>query len=292
MNKDVLKRWPMVIGFVLFGLGLFVVLVYYRFPYNRLTAYLLDQVNEDGRINVTVESLKPTRPINFVLKKTVIQLPVGKTLVPLFEPRDIDVQVGLWPLLTRRLNVSFSSKIFSGNISGQINTDLAFRDLSARVDSRGMDLSQCPYLQAAADIGVTGKLSGGGTYRGTQDWLTGTGKVQLSLEDGVLTRLSRLQIPLDTVPYKNIKAALALDKGRIVVSDFSIKSDQLTAEASGIILPAQPLINSSLDLKVTLVMGPASPAPGSGPGRAPGGLRMVMLIKGTLHSPQVQMQHK
>ncbi|MBF0550531.1 MAG: type II secretion system protein GspN [Deltaproteobacteria bacterium] len=292
MNKDILKRWPMVIGFILFGLGLFIVLVYYRFPYNRLTAYLLSQVNEDGRVNVTIESLKPTRPINFVLKKTVVQLPVGKNLVSLFEPGDIDVQVGLWPLLSRRLNVAFSGNIFSGNISGQINTDPALRDVSVRIDSRGMDLSQSPYLQAAADIGVTGKLSGGGTYRGTQDWVTGTGKVQLSLEDGVLTRLSRLQIPLDTVPYKNIKATLALDKGRIVVSEFSLKSDQLTAEASGTILPAQPLVNSALDLKVTLVMGPPSPAPGSAAGRAPGGLRMVMLIKGTLRSPQVQMQHK
>ncbi|MBF0526983.1 MAG: type II secretion system protein GspN, partial [Deltaproteobacteria bacterium] len=263
MSKDKFKQWPMVIGFILFGLILFMVLVYYRFPYNRLTAYLLDRVNEDGRVNVTVETLKPTRPINFVLKKTVVQLPVGKALVPISEPRDIDVQVGLWPLLSRRLNVGFSGNIFSGNISGQINTDMALSDLSARIDSRGMDLSQSPYLQAAADIGVTGKLSGGGIYQGTQDWVTGTGKVQFSLEDGVLTRLSRLQIPMDTVPFKNIKVTLALDKGRIVVSDFSIKSDQLTAEAGGIILPAQPLVNSSLDLKVTLVMGPASPGPGS-----------------------------
>ncbi|MBF0497826.1 MAG: type II secretion system protein GspN [Deltaproteobacteria bacterium] len=292
MNKDILKRWPMAIGLILFGLGLFIVLVYYQFPYNRLTVYLLDRVNEDGRVNVTVESLKPTRPINFVLNKTAFRLPVGKTLVPLFEPRDIDLQVGLWALLARRLNVAFSSNIFSGKLSGQIDTDQALHDLSARIDCRALDLSQSPYLQAAADIGVTGKLSGGLTYRGTRDWVAGTGKAQVSLEDGVLTRLSRLQIPLDSVPYKNIKVTLALDKGRIVVSDFSLKSDQLTAEAGGIILPAQPLVNSALDLKVTLVMGPPSSAPGSGAGRAPGGLRMVMLIKGTLRSPQVQMQHK
>lgn len=287
-------------GYVLWFQVAFVMSLYLTFPVNLFKGVIVDQIEtalgkgKAGRFgtepHVKIESLSLWRLSGLSAKKVELQLGSKdpEAGAPLYFD-ELNVRVGLFGLLSKHKNISFSGKMSGGDFSGSAELDDKDVLLSVNADIDAVDIGKTPIVLDTLHVPTaTGKL--GGTIDlalGADAEKTGAGLVDLSIKGAsvgpgelklpALSILGALTIPSTDLGDINLKIPFkqgvgTVEKGAMTGKDIQMeisgtinlrsKIAQSRIDLSGWFMPQAGFIDANAKVKSALELGeklPGSP---------------------------------
>jgi type II secretion system protein N len=171
---------------------------------------------------------------------------------PLLKLREARVGLKLLPLLTGKVRLGYRGSIGTGKLEGDL--DLG-RDQGWSLDCRGVRLEDIPFFATVAQARVGGELRLTGkmvTRKGVAD-----GNIQLEVRAAELAGVKIGAMPLPDASYREVRGALAIDKGRAILKSFTLNGDGIYVRLQGDTVLAKPVGNSPLNLTLEMMPKPA-----------------------------------
>ena len=166
--------------------------------------------------------------------------------------RDARVALKVLPLLTGRLQLSYSGLIGGGELTGDVQLG---RNPGWTLSGRDLRLEEIPFFGTVAGARVKGTLRVTGkmeSKRGVPE-----GDLQLEVKGAELSGVKVGAMPLPDASYRTIRGALRVEKGQAVLKSFTLDGDGVYLRLKGESTLATPLGNSPLNLTLEMMPKPA-----------------------------------
>lgn len=240
-----------VIGYVFYGLVVFIVFLYVMFPYELLRQRLNVWLSQDA-IQFDIARLSSTFPPGLHARQIRAQMKRQQIPGPVLQLDTLDAWPEWLALLSGRLQMRFAGTLYSGRIAGEIRYPLASAtgwEGQARLEA--LDVTQYPPLQQNDALTVRGKLSGEGTVTLSQAGTLQQSKVTLRLQPAVLTPGEALQLPLTReVACDTLQGNATRDPQQWQIEALTCQGNDVFIDVRGTVRPQNPLSNSVLNLRV------------------------------------------
>lgn len=243
-----------VLGYGLYGIVVFVILLYVMFPYDLLRQRLGERLSQRN-VQVDVARLRPTFPPGLQLRQ--LRVRPKRPRVP-----DAVMQLDTlraWPewlaLLSGTLNVRFAGTLYGGRVTGDARYATADGDTTWKSQLRfaALDIAQHPLLQQNGKVAVSGQLNGDATATLSQQGILQQGAFTFSLQPAVFTPGEALLLPLQReITCDALQGDVSLTARQWQINDLTCEGDDIFIDTRGTIRPQRPLENSTLDLRVLL----------------------------------------
>jgi type II secretion system protein N len=186
---------------------------------------------------------------------TLSQRSSGPDDPPIFESPSLYVRPGFDGLLQGRLSsVLVDGKLYGGEMDG--SWSMADGMTRATLQLHGLQLGRYPYMRTLLDEGsVSGQLSGAASMEGRGDLENARAVGELDIRDGGLTGAKISGIGVPDLTFKQISFKFARQGTRLEIQEFRADGDQIKASGDGQIVLREPLSDSVLNLRVTVMPG-------------------------------------
>jgi type II secretion system protein N len=254
------KRFGFIFLCVLYGIVLAGALIYYRFPYDKLAAYLLERHGDELALDVRIDRIEPqTPPLNFLL--TDVRLDGkgnmrGKRLAWI---DSLTVRPSLFALAGGTVKLAAKGNLYDGKFSGNaVDVTGADPSLTLNMGCSGLDLSKWVEAKKLWGVKLGGICDAGISFTGdVGKWWSGRGKVSLKIENGLVEGIARyLIIPVDRLEGCTLAADLTLSGGKATIKRGSLVCKQARADLAGMIIPRAVPEESGLDLSANVLLSP------------------------------------
>jgi type II secretion system protein N len=273
-----------------YTLVLFVIFLLITFPHELLVRRALTALNR-GAVEVDFKSLALTyRGYDIVGARVA---PVADDQLPYFECSHLWVRPSLSALVRGNpYGLLMSAEVYGGQARAQV--DVAGGGINGTLQWRDLDLSRYRPLTALLDEGkLGGKVSGQLTFEARR--ITpgaGQGTGELSIDGANITAAKVRGFTVPDVKLRQARSKFQVRPGHIELQEFQTTGD-INAQGSGQITPRDPIEESVLNLRATLVTGLETPDAIKGlvaliprpPGTKPDA---PITITGTLAAPRVR----
>jgi type II secretion system protein N len=150
-----------VLAYTLYGLGVFLVILYVTFPYDLVWQRLVDEFSQDD-LQLSVTHIRPGFPLGVSLRNVRLRLdslpPPGTVL----QLQTLRLQPAWLPLLSRTLQINLDAALYNGRLRGAIHPPLP-NTTAWTLQGRfaGLRLERHPLLQKEGEPFLRGRLDGG-----------------------------------------------------------------------------------------------------------------------------------
>jgi type II secretion system protein N len=285
------KKTAAVLGYVFFGLLMFLVFLYLSFPFHLLTSKLILALEKESGCEISVEESRFYFPSR-VLWSGIRSQCANASFLP-GDVRDLDVQVTsidarvlLFPLLMdRRAEIDFGIVFGEGVLSGHLKVGRKDSQFSYSLIVEGAKVDLVPF-------GASGHLDleGNGDWM-DQDLFNGKGVLSLVLKEGQFKKIGAWAVPVGALSFSDIHGKISWGKGRVSVDQFSARGNEVDLEGeSGNIILRKPFDGSLVTLTLkTMPKGDlkrmATLFIRGYTGREP----LILGIRGPLRRPQISL---
>ena len=245
------KKW---FGYVLYGILLTLVLLYYRFPSDAFEDYLKERVEKiNPQLTLSIEKIAPS--VTFGLRfldarlfvKTNREKPIFRTERLLIRPKILSLFRNDWTLC-------FNAAAYKGVIEGcssvekekkdaPFQTSIALKDIPMGADNP---------LKEVIGRNLEGMLNGNIIFRGQPKSMTeGTGEVDLRLSDGRV-ELAQPILSLEGIGFHEVLIKMTLENRRLNLTRVALRGTNMNGTLSGVVILNNEISRSSLNLRGTL----------------------------------------
>ena len=242
------------LGYILYGILLMIVLLYYRFPSDALGDYLQSTADEiNPRYHVLVGKVRPSFPfgVKFLKARVSFRENPGTSL---FMAESLLIRPGLWSFLKGESKYRFDCLAYGGDIKGSVNFsdnggEASERPFTTSMELRDLRINDYEYLFTLIGRNVKGILGGIVKYSGQSNLLiNGTGEANLRISDGSVELLQPI-FSLESVSFDDLWIKMILDKTKIKLTHVELKGREIKGTLSGTIGLKQDFSRSRLALR-------------------------------------------
>jgi type II secretion system protein N len=279
------ERWAKRLGYPALALVTFVMGVHFMFPYDRVKQTVIDRLS--GSYDVEIDELGPGWwPGRYRVEGlTLISRPKEGEKPRRLRVDRIDVNIGLFALIGKKLSVDLDAELGDGTVSGTvvvaqsgaIALDLHTKDLPLEtIPGLGSVIGGAPIKGGLAmDIDLRLPTKAARDMEGTvtltcTDCVVGDGVTKVKLGGGTTKEGQPIPPPADgggfTLPrikVGNIDGKIVIGRGAICIERMRSKSVHGELELAGGILIQEPFIQSQTQLYARLKMTDAFKAESS-----------------------------
>lgn len=270
------KNIKSVLIYTAFGFFIYVLALYLSFPYEKISARLIKNIEKQYDITLKIGSVSPRLLIGFKAEKIELS---GRTLTsgkPLnFNSLKVSIPtlgLILYPF-TRSISYNFSAIIQKGSLKGFIRTSKTGVDIA--LGAKSLNLESVAPLFANTGILISGTADGRLlTTIDKKDFanyslLKGRGELSLntvnlsiqsqppasgSTEESYQTTSSSFMTFLAAMPisFSKLESKIVLNNGILEIKDLSIEREGLTGKITGVVKLESYFQNSILDISLNL----------------------------------------
>ncbi len=223
------------------------------FPHGALLSHLLSS-RLDGSVTVSLDDVRFALPFGYDIGKLHLGLPAYRN-PPLLEASDLSIAPSITALLRLRLTpLSLTAKALGGRVQSRF--DLSGKWVSLRLSLNGCQLSRGAGLRHWIAGTVGGRLDAKIELESARPGVTknsGSLEIRLtnaSIEDARLVKLGGIKIP--DLHFQSIEIRGTVKNGRIQIISGVASGSELSASLTGVIMLAQPLELTALNLILTV----------------------------------------
>jgi len=245
------KKW---LGYILYGILLMIVLLYYRFPSDAVGDYLQTTADEiNPGYTVWIGEVRPLLPFGVRLLKTRVSLKEDPD-TNLLIAESLIIKPRLWSFLKGESKYGVDCFAYGGDIKGTVHFsedggEATDRPFTTSMELRGLRINDYEYLFKLIGRNVKGILGGNITYSGQGSFLiNGTGDASLRISDGSV-ELMQPVFSLKSVNFDDLWIKMILDKRKINLTRVEIGGKEIKGTLSGTIGLKQNFSNSRLALR-------------------------------------------
>jgi type II secretion system protein N len=243
-----------VVGYVVYGLMVFAVLLYVMFPYDLLRQRLNEWLSQ-GAFQFSIARLSSTLPPG--LRARQVRIQAKRQQIP--EPMLHLDTLGVWPewlaLLSGTLNLHFTGTLYGGRAAGDIRYPLtaAATAWEGQVRLAALDMTQHPLLQQNGKVSVRGQLNGEATATVSKEGALQQGEAMFRLQPAVFTPGEALQLPLQReIACDTLHSNLTLAPQQWQIETLTCQGNDVFIDVSGTLRPQRPFANSAINLRLQL----------------------------------------
>jgi type II secretion system protein N len=242
------------LGYILYGILLMIVLLYYRFPSDALGDYLQSTADEiNPRYHVLVGEVRPSFPFGVKFLKTRVSLRENPD-TNLFMAESLLIRPGLWSFLKGESKYRFDCLAYGGEIKGSVyfsdnGGEAPERPFTTSIELRDIRIDDYEYLFTLIGRNVKGILGGIITYSGQGSlFINGTGEANLRISNGSVELLQPI-FSLESVSFDDVSIKMILEKTKIKLTRVELKGREIKGTLSGTIGLKQNFSRSRLALR-------------------------------------------
>jgi type II secretion system protein N len=174
---------------------------------------------------------------------------------PLIESSSLYVRPGLDGLLQGKLSsILVNAALYGGQMDGSLSMADGMTRATLQLDD--LQLGRYPYLRDLLDEGsMSGKLSGTASMEGRGDLENARAAGEFDIKDAGLTgaKINGLGVP--DLAFNEVTFKFARQGTRLDIQEFRADGDQIKASGDGQVVLREPVADSVLNMRVTVVPG-------------------------------------
>lgn len=237
-----------VLGYGVYTLAVFVILMWFLFPVDSLESWLEAKINRQSEtLAWQIGDLRLAWPLSIVALDVTAADMNEQRLIKLDELKvrpdfgNIDQLRNGWPLYYR-------ISTLKGTVFGPAHLDKEMNELETTGEAQGLELAGLEDLWVKLGREGSGRLSGTFNYQGQwYDWLNGDLQADLAVADGSLELLEPV-LGLDTLVFKNMTTEISLRDRIITLESGKVDSNYFAADFDGTVTLAGSMAASTLDI--------------------------------------------
>jgi type II secretion system protein N len=174
---------------------------------------------------------------------------------PVFESSSLYIRPGLDGLLQGKLSsILVDGALYGGHADGSWSVADGMTRATLQLD--GVQIGRYPYVQTLLEEGtVQGKLSGVASVEGRGDLENARAVGELEINDAGIVGAKFNGIGVPDLGFKTVSLKFARQGTRLEVQEFRADGDQIKASGDGQIVLREPVGDSVLNLRVTVMPG-------------------------------------
>ncbi|MDH3598912.1 MAG: type II secretion system protein GspN [Candidatus Tectomicrobia bacterium] len=247
-----------VLGYLLFGLVVYVVFVYLMFPYDLLRQRVVDRFSQ-GTVQVDIARMQPTLfPPGLSLQQ--VRVMANRPNMP---EEVVTLQTfRAWPkwlsMLSEKKDVRFDGALYDGHISGEFHYAGVNGEPSWQSEAQfeGLDVARYPLLQQLQSndkLAVQGRLSGEATAKLNARGQLEQGEIAFQLKPAVFAPGEAARLPLrKEIPCHTLKGEVMMTLRQWQIDDLTCQGDDVFIDLRGTVRPRRPVENSVLNIRMEL----------------------------------------
>jgi type II secretion system protein N len=242
------------LAYTLYGVVVFLVLLYVNFPYELLRQRFIEQFPHDD-LRLAIASLRPDLPPGLQLRQVRLLTNPTRGSGTLASIDTLRAQPDVFALFSRMLDFYFTARLYGGQLEGNVRTALANAEAPWEIQARFSDLhlEQHPVMQKDNKAFLRGRLNGDVVATLDGAGLLQQGFINLQLQPLVFVGHEGLQLPLlREITCDALQSQLRLVAGQLQIVSFNCRGEDLTVQARGTIQWQQPVEESAVDLHVQM----------------------------------------
>jgi type II secretion system protein N len=242
------------LAYTLYGLAAFVVFLYIMFPYDLLRQRIVVQFRRDD-LQLAIARLRPDFPPGVELQQIRLFTSPAASARALAQIDHLQAHPNFFAFATKMLDVRLAAGLYSGQLTGNVRTEMANGGSPWEVQAHFSDLQleQHPFVQKDNTAFLRGRLEGDIVATLDRAGLLQQGVVNLRMQPLVFVGNEGLQLPLQReVTCESLQSQLQFKAGQLQLVSFNCRGDDLAIQARGTIQWQQPLRASTMELHVQM----------------------------------------
>ena len=241
-------------GYVVFGIVLFVLLVYIRFPYEKAKERIILSFENSSQYNLAIGDLNPLFPPGLNFKDIVVTQEENKQDTPVFQATNISVKVRIIPFFIGNLSFIYAIDAYEGRIKGKakINDGKDSEETSITADIHSVSLTQYPFLQERYGVSLSGKIQGKLDIKGNFSIPRVKGNIILRIDNGKIQGMNIKGMAVKDVSFNGFDSSFRIQKDEVFLERLSLLGEDIDSFITGKALLKKDIGKSPLDLKVRL----------------------------------------
>ena len=245
------KKW---FGYILFGILVTLLFLYYRFPSDAFEDYLQDRVEKmNTQFTLSVDKVAPsmTFGLRFIGARLYYKTNREK---PVFETEKLLVRPSILSVFRKEWRFCFNALVYKGVVEGCSSVEKKKKDapFQTTVALKGIPMGADDSLKDIIGRNLEGTLNGNITFRGEpKSLMSGTGEVDLRLSDGRIG-LEQPILNLDGIGFHEVLIKMTLENRRINLTRVALRGTNMNGSLSGVVILNNDISRSSLNLRGTL----------------------------------------
>jgi type II secretion system protein N len=243
-----------VLAYTLYGLVVFLVLLYIIFPYDLLRQRVTERFSQ-ADLQLAIARLGPAFPPGVRLQN--VRLLVNQAGFPgaLMQIETLHARPALLDLLARTLHIRLDATIYSGTLKGSIRSvvagDTAAWELEAQFAE--LQLERHPLVKQDNQAVLRGQLGGELSVTLDNEGLMQQGALNLRLQSVVFVVSQVFPLPAQReVTCDTVQSQIRLTPGQWQITSFMCRGNDLAIQVRGTIRWQSPLRASVLELQVQM----------------------------------------
>lgn len=256
-----------IVAYFSFGITSFVLFSYLTFPYQKLINVLISRLEARSPFQIRVNSAGPYLFPGLILKGVQITIRTEKEKesegkkeavnVPVLNLDNLKIRLRLLSILRGGVAFSLESKLASGQV--KIAYFRARDKYTLRGKWEGIQAEGIPYLKSRHDLNLIGNLSGDVDLKGNPANLQkGEGTIHFKLAGGGIRNATLMKlVTLPDLAFDRFEGKLVLKEGKFVLDQVRLEGNDVQGEATGSILPRNPIGTSMLAVNLKIKLSPS-----------------------------------
>jgi len=257
-------RWAAVVGYVLFGVAVFVIALAATFPMEPVVGRLTALASARTGWAIQVQDPRWVFPSSLAARGLSGTGPNGEVV----SLGDVRLDLSPWRLKDGTVVVDHDVTAYGGRATGHLEVEDAFKapGYRWRGDVKGVGLDRLPPPPPKVNLAPWArgyKLEGRLDLDGSAGWRgddpargQGEGKVDIS---GLSLTLPKTPMGELVLPFGEVNGQARWQRGRVEVSDLTIEGDLVRGQGSGLVLLGRTPEVSRLDLRFNGTLEPGFP---------------------------------
>lgn len=277
---------------LLYGLYILAVTVfflYYLFPADAVKRYVQTRTSQlDPALQLTIGQVRPAFPAH--MRWSNVSLRYSRQL--LFEAEKITVSPRLFSFLAGKKGYTLRTDVYGGTVTGRTQT--ASGGLAGRLQLSALELEKIPALKNLDQLKPAGKLNFRLDFTPEDNTFAAKGDFNI---DDFSVNLEELFPGITAFSFNTLSGKIRFSTNRLTISDGTARGRQADAGLKGTLTLAKPLMESGLDLAVTvrphaelIAALRKNPVFQWVSGKAAGKSGLPLRITGTVADPQISLQ--
>jgi type II secretion system protein N len=242
------------LGYILYGIVLMIVLLYYRFPSEAVGDYLQSTAEDiNPSYTVLIGNARPLFPFGVKLLNTRVSLK-GDPDTNLLIAETLLIKPRILSFLKGESKYGVDCFAYGGDIKGTVHFsddggETTGRPFSTSMELRDLRINDYDYLFKLIGRNVKGILGGSIAYSGQSGFLiNGTGDASLRISDGSVELMQPI-FSLKSVSFDDLWIKMILEKTKIKLTRVEIGGKEIKGTLSGTIGLKQNFSQSRLALR-------------------------------------------
>ena len=238
-------------GYVLFGVLLFLLFVYIKFPYEKLKDTISNSFEHRFSYTLTINGIRPLFPLGLTLKEIDIYTDPKEKKGAILNARTLGLKLEVLPLFLGHRNLFYEIYTYNGTIKGVAKNleSKKGKKTSIIADIRNIDLSRYPLLNRDTPLSLSGKLSGKVNILERENTTPGfNGEITLFIDNGKIEGINIKRVRLKDVSFKGIDCDFELTQKEFLLKKMAFHGEDIDINITGRIVLAEQIRESNLDL--------------------------------------------